>query len=1192
MKRKQDCRRLFFTGILLLAMIVFPGRGITEALASTTVTKDCNVLYITEEQGLIITVKADEDQSGTGWEWVSAEKTLYLSDFHGKRIYADGNLNIHLSGENIITPGKNTVSQDYSNHAILLQNGNLVINADSDTAALEIEQHDIQGECTVISAETVTLNQGNLHMNMIAAAGNKNIFKGIAGVCYVNNAANAEIYLQADNVFGIRDKLYANTTGTIRITTQEKESAEKQYSIFSVTVQSSGDIYAAALNKDGTIAQGRSRWGIAVFTPESSGSSVVESQGAMSMSAQYVRNVRVLDGKDESGKPVTADKVIFYRNPLLQKSSFYYADGDGSETLQYIKVQVNGSDFSDCEVSVIDSQLFDIPEVEVSNRLIGKISISKSFSTRMMGTGNGQAEDYSATGLPDGLTFSSNGISGTYKSVADEGTAFLKVGTKYVQIHYGAVKYANQKIYIGGSYYPYMEPSSGEGWTYTPGNSVKNACIKLDGYAGSPIRVDGNLDLVVKNSNKIRMVSAEEGGSEFIPAIDVSNSYSENGALNISGDGNLEIQSDNLNGSGIVLKTNSYINVSESVSVNINVSSYGEKDFVSGTRRCMNYSGNGDLSIKITAANGTGVAGIHLKNCSGNVYVKMVNPWSESYNEQLKAANSEVWIYENYTGKVAFSAPSGCAVSPVNNLEVLKVSRWPLNFSEYPIRFELQGRFEIPSEIRKYMVVESAEDENGLVEAESIRFRMLENGSWRMYNASNGNEVINLNFSLDNSGLESLDALDAVLEIPDGRVGMPIEELSLMTAGRPHAVQPYFFTVIQGELPKGIEIKNNIIQGIPLEECASGEVRIKTTSGTSSKGTGYITIKYGKMTYPDLELKGTVGINGNSVFGEVLTADVSNLISAPEGELQYKWYRGEECIEGETGSSYTIAKRDIGQKIKVLINNTGNLGEAASEFTEAVRKADNNRTPLLPHISKVTGTSIEVDVEAGQEYAILPDGEKPDGKTAWNTKGAFYGLNPGSDYDVFTRFSETETTYESTSVKIDARTEDSKWTITGKIRSYNPNNTVTIRLMQDGEKAFEEKIESFSGSGQITQDFRIEGVPEGTYDLKVMKDGHLTYTIEGVVVENEDLDLTASSKQEVRLINLLVGDMDGNGSINVNDLNAVWNAKNYNKSAKYPDVDSITDIDGNGSINVNDLNIVWNSANYNKGEKDCTVTFL
>ena len=139
---------------------------------------------------------------------------------------------------------------------------------------------------------------------------------------------------------------------------------------------------------------------------------------------------------------------------------------------------------------------------------------------------------------------------------------------------------------------------------------------------------------------------------------------------------------------------------------------------------------------------------------------------------------------------------------------------------------------------------------------------------------------------------------------------------------------------------------------------------------------------------------------------------------------------------------------------------------------------------------------------------------------------------------------------------------------------------------------YEGTIEASTGSGQVTQDFRIEGVAEGTYDLKVMKEGHLTYTIQGVVVGNEDLDLTTSAKQGVQLITLLAGDMDGNGSINVNDLNTVWNAKNYNKSAQDPTVDSITDIDGNGSINVNDLNIVWNSANYNKGEKDCTISYL
>lgn len=118
----------------------------------------------------------------------------------------------------------------------------------------------------------------------------------------------------------------------------------------------------------------------------------------------------------------------------------------------------------------------------------------------------------------------------------------------------------------------------------------------------------------------------------------------------------------------------------------------------------------------------------------------------------------------------------------------------------------------------------------------------------------------------------------------------------------------------------------------------------------------------------------------------------------------------------------------------------------------------------------------------------------------------------------------------------------------------------------------------------------VTNVTPGVYDLIVSKSGCLDYTIKNVVVTADGVDLTSHSDPAVKNIALLTGDVDKNGSINVNDLNIVWNSANFNKAVSDA-ANTLTDIDGNGSVNVNDLNIVWNAANFNKGENDCTAVF-
>lgn len=163
--------------------------------------------------------------------------------------------------------------------------------------------------------------------------------------------------------------------------------------------------------------------------------------------------------------------------------------------------------------------------------------------------------------------------------------------------------------------------------------------------------------------------------------------------------------------------------------------------------------------------------------------------------------------------------------------------------------------------------------------------------------------------------------------------------------------------------------------------------------------------------------------------------------------------------------------------------------------------------------------------------------------------------------------------------------------ISGQVTSYNPNNATTVTLYQNGEAtAYTATIAAAAGSGQVTQNFEIADVPAGTYDVVVTKAVHLTYKVTGVVVDGADIDLTASEKA-YNDITLIAGNINGDKSVNSDDLNTVWNAANYLKSTTAEGVDANTDVNGDGTINSDDLNTVWNAANYLKTEDSCVYAY-
>jgi|GEM_PF-6706892 len=147
--------------------------------------------------------------------------------------------------------------------------------------------------------------------------------------------------------------------------------------------------------------------------------------------------------------------------------------------------------------------------------------------------------------------------------------------------------------------------------------------------------------------------------------------------------------------------------------------------------------------------------------------------------------------------------------------------------------------------------------------------------------------------------------------------------------------------------------------------------------------------------------------------------------------------------------------------------------------------------------------------------------------------------------------------------------------VSGQVRSYNPKNAVTIELRQGGTAIYATTIAAeATGSGQVTQSFTFTDVVAGTYDLMVSKNVHLTATISGVVVDGSNVDLTEHTLAAIKVITLLVGDTDGNGSINVTDFNYVLN--DFGK-ADGAVSGKTTDFTGEGSVNVTDFNLILNN---------------
>ena len=153
------------------------------------------------------------------------------------------------------------------------------------------------------------------------------------------------------------------------------------------------------------------------------------------------------------------------------------------------------------------------------------------------------------------------------------------------------------------------------------------------------------------------------------------------------------------------------------------------------------------------------------------------------------------------------------------------------------------------------------------------------------------------------------------------------------------------------------------------------------------------------------DIAGKLSLSGTPAFGETLTATYE----PTSGEqVSYTWTRDGQVIDGATGSTYTLAKEDVGAQIAVVAtasdaNHTGSVTSDAVTVAKATQDA-----PAAPVATATSHTTIEVEALADSPAGAKAEYSIDGGKT-WQTETTFSGLEPETEYTVIARFQELDT---------------------------------------------------------------------------------------------------------------------------------------------------------------------------------------
>ena len=356
---------------------------------------------------------------------------------------------------------------------------------------------------------------------------------------------------------------------------------------------------------------------------------------------------------------------------------------------------------------------------------------------------------------------------------------------------------------------------------------------------------------------------------------------------------------------------------------------------------------------------------------------------------------------------------------------------------------------------------------------------------------------------------------------------------------------------------------------------------------------------------PEVITKNTnIILNADKPAGKSLT--LSQAVNGAFSEwrhLKYQWYEGDSVTDTplnsfdsfETGKTYTARVTitvtegctfadGVGVRTKTDPS-SGYIGVVESELTRA-----DDKKSIAFDLHLLTKPELTMELAPGDTLptaadltAQLPEGytvksltwadgatTAPSGAAVTITKleivpaDGSYQLANRSVWINGTERTGTYNGYTLTLTNIDLPVKPKGVTVSGTVTSYgSDSDDVTVQLTESGasEPAYETIVKGNSAT------YSIAGVAPGTYTMKVMKNNHVTREYTVIVGTNPVV-------QDVEI--WLLGDVNGDGTINVKDKKLIFNHLNDPSGALTGYALDVGDVNRDGTINVKDKKLIFN----------------
>ena len=824
-----------------------------EAISATAVT-------LTATDGTQTTLSFDADVSAPTYSWDAETATLTLKGYNGRSITTNGDINLHLVGDNTLTLDPNLTG--------------------SSAFGLNLAYN----RATITADEGGTLNiLGNLKTHFSAVVGGAEVRSGTINID-VTTSSTGHLYGFERNVSFDREG-----TGKVEINVNIER-----------TVYSSGLIYGFYNGMNMT-----SRKNVTVNV-DLKGS---ENDTVIAISDLYVENSapQITASADNDGGYYKLRKAVDRLSSLslteggrveLSGVVGMYSIGGGmnantvtttpaNNNYIWIEYDNNPSDSNDYILSTLDGDIcehvvFEYADTPAEIKWVGDgiISIPEGkvddyFSVDLLAAIRG-LDTYQAYyikceivdgQLPEGLHLYSNGrLSERFTAPCEAGSVKIRLReindtyydpsddrTVEFTLNYGAIADRDRFLTVGDSDPVEMKSNgSGAGWSY----AANTQTLTLEGYNGKPIITEGVLNIHLKGNNTITLTDDNTTG--------ILSTYSS-GNINISADagGTLNIKTPN-NYTKSFYGINAAITMS-SGTVNMNLASdftgdwsysgyakYGSLVFTdSGLQKSWNVTlRNNNTSANKVKLYGNYNSSIRIENC-GDIDMNIDIRGGESteihgiYSLYIYNSSPDITVFtDNNNGEYDCFA--------VDGLESFSLSEGG--------RLDITGKlftYNIPYSINSHTVTTTPANNNYYWKDTNSHYY-----NQSLYIADlDGNILDRVVFEYSAEPAELKWVGGTNLDIPAGAVGdyVGINFWLAIRGGNASASfgsTNWKFEIIEGQLPSGINFDymyNGRSEGQIISPCTAGTARIRATdmngtSDTSDDRSIEFTINYGAFS--------------------------------------------------------------------------------------------------------------------------------------------------------------------------------------------------------------------------------------------------------------------------------------------------------------------------------------------------------